>query len=376
MKILFISQRVNDITSGARVVSEMNLQIVQEVFGSDNVSLFSIQKIRNNKLGSLFQKLSGYLDGLTSAYEREILTCLSLDVFDYVYIDSSYFGKIASLIRKSFPDVRIITFYHDVLVHWWKETHERSFIPYVMNLFFYWNSERKCAKISDINIVMTDRDRKLLISTYRVPEDSIRIIPLSIPQPSFCAEKNSVASLCDEKSIHLLFVGVDYKPNVDGLRWFIARIMLKLRDLQSGKQNEQSSPILHIVGKGMDRYRDEMSAKDIQVHGLVDSLADWYQTCDAVVVPVFSGSGMKVKTAEALSWGKPLFATSEGLTGYMTDGVDGIFRCDDEDSFIDSLQQWFLQEKKQKYIEAIHQLFLKYYSREAAVKLFKKAVET
>lgn len=376
MKMLFISQRVNDITSGARVVSETNLQIVQTVFGSDNITLFSISKIKKNKLNSIIHKARGYLDGLTHTHERQIIKYLSQNKFDYVYIDSSYFGKIAYSIRRSFPDVKIIIFYHDILVHWWKETHDRAFLSYVVNLFFYWNSERKCARNSDISIVMTDRDRRLLISTYGISSDSIRIIPLSIPEVAVSDESGIMNHQFTDDAINLLFVGVDYKPNVDGLRWFIAHVMPKLRDCILSKNDRFNSLMLHIVGKGMENYREEMSARDISVHGLVDNLAVWYQGCDAVVVPLFSGSGMKVKTAEALSWGKPLFSTSEGLTGYNIDGVEGIYRCDDVDSFIESLQRWFLQEKQRKRVDEIHRLFLKNYSREAAVGLFKKVIDS
>lgn len=38
-----------------------------------------------------------------------------------------------------------------------------------------------------------------------------------------------------------------------------------------------------------------------------------------MVMPIFSGSGMKVKTAEALMYGKFLIGTKEAFEGYEID---------------------------------------------------------
>ena len=41
----------------------------------------------------------------------------------------------------------------------------------------------------------------------------------------------------------------------------------------------------------------------------VDCLETWYEKADVVISPIFLGSGMKTKTAEALMYGKPILGT-------------------------------------------------------------------
>lgn len=54
------------------------------------------------------------------------------------------------------------------------------------------------------------------------------------------------------------------------------------------------------------------------IHGIVDSIADFYQSVDVVVNPMLGGTGLKIKSLEALSYGKPLVATLDAMTGIDT----------------------------------------------------------
>jgi glycosyltransferase involved in cell wall biosynthesis len=53
-------------------------------------------------------------------------------------------------------------------------------------------------------------------------------------------------------------------------------------------------------------------------HGIVESVADFYRSVDVVVNPMLGGTGLKIKSLEALSYGKPLVATLDAMTGIDT----------------------------------------------------------
>ncbi|MBN1121880.1 MAG: glycosyltransferase [Anaerolineae bacterium] len=56
-----------------------------------------------------------------------------------------------------------------------------------------------------------------------------------------------------------------------------------------------------------------------QLMGRVDDLADFFAECDIIVNPERGGTGMKIKTVETLSYGKPLLATTAGMAGLTSD---------------------------------------------------------
>lgn len=60
-----------------------------------------------------------------------------------------------------------------------------------------------------------------------------------------------------------------------------------------------------IVGHGVEEMRSRLERPGkVEVVGPVDGLDEWYLNARAVVAPIFDGSGMKTKIAEALMFGK------------------------------------------------------------------------
>jgi polysaccharide biosynthesis protein PslH len=49
--------------------------------------------------------------------------------------------------------------------------------------------------------------------------------------------------------------------------------------------------------------------------GVVDSVVDFYRSVDVVINPMRGGTGLKIKSQEALSAGKPLVASADAMTG-------------------------------------------------------------
>lgn len=74
--------------------------------------------------------------------------------------------------------------------------------------------------------------------------------------------------------------------------------------------------IINIVGRGTEILKKELTDCRIRIYGSVDSLAPYYMGADVIIAPLFDGGGMKTKTVEALSYGKSIVATDEGLEGF------------------------------------------------------------
>ncbi|WP_298636813.1 glycosyltransferase family 4 protein [uncultured Umboniibacter sp.] len=59
--------------------------------------------------------------------------------------------------------------------------------------------------------------------------------------------------------------------------------------------------------------------------GFVDSLDDFYREMDIIVNPMVGGTGLKIKSVEALSYGKPLLATPDAMVGINTTAESHLF---------------------------------------------------
>jgi len=91
----------------------------------------------------------------------------------------------------------------------------------------------------------------------------------------------------------------------------------------------------YVVGRGLEDLRPNIESKGkVAVVGAVDSLAEGYMNAQFVIAPIFDGSGMKTKVAEALMYGKKVIGTPEAFSGY-NDVVDKAgWVCTTADDFV------------------------------------------
>lgn len=119
----------------------------------------------------------------------------------------------------------------------------------------------------------------------------------------------------DSPPYDLLFVGSTHAPNVDGARWFYQHVFephLKPHGLTWA-----------IVGSVCGELR--MNDSSVTLLGQVDDLDGVYRQSKVVVVPLFEGAGISIKTLEGMGRGKPIVSTPCGTRG-LTDCDDCLVR--------------------------------------------------
>lgn len=94
---------------------------------------------------------------------------------------------------------------------------------------------------------------------------------------------------------YVLIVGSDNRFNVDGTKHFLKYVWPMVK-------KEVLSATLHVVGKLSSCL--EIDDPSVKLLGYVDSIEDEYRGACVVVNPCLHGTGLKIKTIEALSWGK------------------------------------------------------------------------
>ena len=102
-----------------------------------------------------------------------------------------------------------------------------------------------------------------------------------------------------------LFVGGAFYANQKGIAWFVKHVVPKI-DIK-----------VYIIGKGFEKYKHSLELEGkVEVIGEVKSLSNWYLQAHFVIAPIFKGSGMKTKIAEAIMFGKKIIGTPEAFSGY------------------------------------------------------------
>jgi len=109
--------------------------------------------------------------------------------------------------------------------------------------------------------------------------------------------------------ISILFYAAMWRPvNEEAAIYFAQKILPHILI-----KNDQV--IFYIVGSKPTNATKKLSNNNIIVTGYVDKIEDYYQKSSVVVAPLLSGSGIKGKIVQALSYGKPVVTTSVGIEG-------------------------------------------------------------
>ncbi len=75
---------------------------------------------------------------------------------------------------------------------------------------------------------------------------------------------------------------------------------------------------VRVIGRGANRELLQLAQRykdNISIEGFVDDLDTVFSTSCAMVVPLLFGSGVKIKTLEALCRGLPVISTDFGVEG-------------------------------------------------------------
>jgi len=104
---------------------------------------------------------------------------------------------------------------------------------------------------------------------------------------------------------YIMVIGSDNPSNVDGIKRFLKEAWpIVLKEIPDAK--------LNVYGKLADKVGKR---KGVNKVGFVDDLNDAYSKARVVINPTVLGTGLKIKTVEALCQGKALVTTVEGGDG-------------------------------------------------------------
>lgn len=180
-------------------------------------------------------------------------------------------------------------------------------------------------------IITLSNNDKYELMKLNISESKMKIIP--IPFLDEYIKKNIKEY---KTNLDILFVGtMSWMPNSEGILWFLENVVPKLRE---NKLNFK----VYIIGKGANKsilsYNNE---SDIEILGFVQDINRYIEKCDCMIVPIFFGSGLRVKIIEAFAKKIPVIST--------TIGAEGLKICDNKNILIANTVDEFNEKIKCMY---------------------------
>ena len=165
------------------------------------------------------------------------------------------------------------------------------------------------------------------------------------------------------EDIDVLYLAAYNPYNLHGLEWFVEKvypnIKKKINITICGKVNQ-------FLKQNNPAYIDKMKKMGFNLIDFADDLDELYSNTRVVIVPLYEGTGMKIKTVEAMSHNIPIVSRSPGVDGFPDKNNNGILVTDDSKIFAEYLEKLLKDDDFYKKTQKqMGEYFKKYFERDA-----------
>jgi len=261
-------------------------------------------------------------------FEEAIAQNLSAEKFDVVFLEGIYLMRYIDVIRKN-THAKVVLRLHNVEYIIWERLARETTNPikrFYLNLLV---KRLKHFELSNINhadsVIAVSKEDEDLFKNNGLTKPSVTI-PIG-----YDLVRNENVDFSKEKSNSVCFIGsMDWMPNYEGIQWFLSDVW-KLITAQI--PNAQ----FFLAGRSFPDTLLNWKQKGVKVLGEIDDAQAFILSNPVFVVPLFAGSGMRVKVIEAMALGRAVVATYIGAESiHYTDGKN-ILIADDKVAFANAV---------------------------------------
>lgn len=207
-------------------------------------------------------------------------------VMDFVDVDSAKFATYAEQDRRQ-P------------LHW---VHARE--ARVLGAF-----ETDVARRVDASLFVSEAEAALFREQSGLGADKVRAVENGIDTDRFDPALTGDRVATGEGPLAVFTGQMDYRPNIDAVRWFAADILPLIR-------RRHPAARFAIVGRApTDEVRALAALPGVTVTGEVPDVRPWLAAADAVVAPLLLARGVQNKLLEAMAMARPVVASAAAATG-------------------------------------------------------------
>ena len=265
-------------------------------------------------------------------FHADLSAKLSAENFTHVVLESLYLTPYISTIRKH-SKAKIIVRTHNVEHQIWEQYAANTSNPIKKWYLKRLASAMKTAEISNLNTV------DLLATISNTDAETFRNLGIKTPRVTIPVAMEVHSKKTTFSSDSIFFLGsMNWQPNSEAVDWLVSSIFPALKKVIPEVR-------LNLAGSFMNgKFPSDKNAGIIN-HGFVENSTDFMLTKGILVLPIQSGSGVRMKLLEALSLGIPVVTTAIGAQGI--NDFSTVYCAETEEEFVAKIAELLLSTEKQ-----------------------------
>jgi glycosyltransferase involved in cell wall biosynthesis len=269
---------------------------------------------------------------ITKEFTNTLTAILKREEFDIIQFETLYTSPYLPLIRR-LSDAKVILRAHNIEHLLWQRIAAGCRNPLKKFYLNHLTDTLKQFEIKMLNQVdgiaaITEKDAEFFMQA--APETPVTAIPFGIDTRGSALPMIKPSLTSHPTLFHL--GSMNWLPNQEGIHWFIRKVWTEVY----AKHPELK---FHLAGRGMPVWLKSLNVPGIIVDGEVPDAMAYMQSHSIMIVPLFSGSGIRIKIIEGMLAGKAIITTAIGAEGIeCTDGIN-ILIAEDVDSYVKEIEK-------------------------------------
>ncbi len=273
---------------------------------------------------NLFKKESYNISRfVTNEFEAELEKILKENSFDVIQFETLFTTPYLATAKK-LSNAKMVYRSHNIEHLIWERRAEIT-----KNPLKKWYLNHLAKKLKDFETEIVNNFDGI-VSISEIDEETQKkylnpkVKTTSIPIGFDIAESNPV----QPEEISFFFIGaLDWAPNEQGLRWF-------LENVWEAVYKQFPDYKFYVAGRNIPSELYKWGRKNVEICGEVPSSMEFIENHSIMIVPLFFGSGIRVKIAEAMSLGKTIISTNIGAEGILCKNFKEILFANTKEEFI------------------------------------------
>ena len=277
---------------------------------------------------NLFTKKSYHVERFISKeFKERLVKVLEKEQFDVVQLEMLYMTPYVDDIRSHSKAVIVLRAHNVEHKIWERIAKETKF--FIKR--WYINHLAKTLKEYELNALETVDGiaaitRKDAAFFRKYCSKPIIDIPYGVYPEEFIPK-----SEIEDKPKFYHIGSMNWMPNEEGIRWFIDEVLPKTVEKVPGF-------VYHLAGRNMPEWLTTLNDPHVNVIGEVPDAKAFVSDHDVAIVPLLSGSGIRIKIIESMAMGKTVITTRVGAEGILYDEEVNIIIAENKAKMVEAIR--------------------------------------
>ena len=281
-----------------------------------------------NAFLNLFTKKSYHVERFISDdFKTRLIEVLDKEQFDIVQLEMLYMAPYVDVIR-AHTKAMIVLRAHNVEHKIWERIAKETRSPLKR---WYINHLARTLKEYELNALETVDGiaaitRKDAAFFRKYSSKPVIDIPFGVYPETFTPKYEIEGK---PKFYHI--GSMNWMPNEEGIRWFVDEVLPKTVE-------KVPDFVYHLAGRSMPEWLTSMKNPHVDVVGEVPDAKEFVTNHDVAIVPLLSGSGIRIKIIESMALGKTIITTRVGAEGILYDEEVNIIIAENKAKMVEAIR--------------------------------------